>query len=111
MRYLSDKPSDNDGKAPEPKAEVPDSRKKMSDTEKIQELLKKMMAEPKISEKEYREKFATAPEIPRKRKQKPDEIEVKTEKIGKISYLIFYFIIPISIHLLLLLLLGIKKSV
>lgn len=90
VRYFSDKLSDNDGNAPENKADATDKRKRMSDTEKIQELLKKMMTEPKISEQEYTEKFATAPEIPRRRKQDLDEIEVKTEKIGK-------FIPPITI--------------
>ncbi|KAL0901214.1 hypothetical protein ABMA27_006516 [Loxostege sticticalis] len=79
-RCLSDKPSDNDGKSPENKPEVQAPKKISSETEKIQELLKKMLAEPKISEKEYREKFATAPEA-RRRKPKADEIEVKTEKI------------------------------
>ncbi|XP_063826827.1 small ribosomal subunit protein mS31 [Ostrinia nubilalis] len=80
-RFLSDKPSDNDGKAPENKPEEQETKKISSETEKIQELLKKMLAEPKISEKEYREKFATAPEIPRWRKPKADEIEVTSEKI------------------------------
>lgn len=41
-----------------------------------------MLSEPKIKESEYKEKFTTAPNIPKRRKQK-DEIEVKTEKIGK----------------------------
>lgn len=78
---MSDKPSDNDGKVPEvkPNAEEP---QKSSDnaTEKIQELLKLMMAEPKIKESEYKDNFARAPVI--QRKKKGDEIEVKTEQIG-----------------------------
>lgn len=41
-----------------------------------------MMIESKIKESEYRERFASAPDIPRRRKQRADEIEVKTEKIG-----------------------------
>lgn len=40
-----------------------------------------MLAEPKIKESEYKDKFATAPVI--QRRKKGDEIEVKTEKIGK----------------------------
>ncbi|KAM3967515.1 mitochondrial ribosomal protein S31 [Aphomia sociella] len=79
VRCLSDKPSDGDEKFPEIKTNP--EKKSDSNTEKIQELLKLMMSEPKISESEYREKFVTAPEIQRKRKQKADEIEVKTEKI------------------------------
>lgn len=80
VRCLSDKPSDSDGKVPEvqPKAAEP---QKSSDnaTEKIQELLKLMMAEPKIKESEYKDKFATAPVV--QRKKKGDEIEIKTEQI------------------------------
>lgn len=38
------------------------------------------MAEPKIKESEYKDQFATAPVIPRRRKR--DEVEVTTEKIG-----------------------------
>lgn len=85
MRGFADKPTD-DGKAPEIQAKEQTKDKKTSDnaTEKIQELLKSMMAEPKISETEYRQKFATAPEVPRRRKQK-DEISVKMEKIGNSS--------------------------
>lgn len=68
-----------------PKAAEP---KKSSDnaTEKIQELLKLMMAEPTIKESEYKDKFATAPVI--QRKKKADEIEVKTEKIG-MTYVLY----------------------
>lgn len=84
-RFFSDK-SDGDGKPTEAKAEAPDTKKKNdSNTEKIQELLKLMMAEPKISEEEYRKKFATAPDIPRRKKS--DDVEVKKEKIGKKCYL------------------------
>ncbi|XP_075976390.1 mitochondrial ribosomal protein S31 [Anticarsia gemmatalis] len=81
-RYFSDKPSDNDGKAPEaaPKAPEPQKKASESSTEKIQELLKLMMSEPKIKESEYKDKFTTAPNVPRRRKQK-DVIEVKTEQI------------------------------
>ncbi|GBO99287.1 hypothetical protein EVAR_549_1 [Eumeta japonica] len=49
--------------------------------DRIQELLKSMMQETKFKEEEYKTKFATAPVVPSKRKQKPDEIEIKTEKI------------------------------
>ncbi|KAH9628373.1 hypothetical protein HF086_015903 [Spodoptera exigua] len=80
VRCLSDKPSDGDGKVPESK-EKPAVTQKSSEnaTEKIQELLKLMLAEPKIKESEYKDKFATAPVI--QRRKKGDEIEVKTEKI------------------------------
>lgn len=40
-----------------------------------------MATEPKIKESDYKDKFATAPDIPRRHKQK-DEIEIKTQKIG-----------------------------
>lgn len=40
-----------------------------------------MMIESKIKDSEYRERFASAPDLPRRRKRE-DEIEVKTEKIG-----------------------------
>ncbi|XP_060805397.1 small ribosomal subunit protein mS31 [Amyelois transitella] len=80
-RYFSDK-SDSDENISQINKKSQDvNKKKDENTEKIQELLKSMMAQPKISESEYREKFATAPDIPRRRKQRPDEIEVKTEKI------------------------------
>ncbi|XP_059051129.1 small ribosomal subunit protein mS31 [Achroia grisella] len=78
-RCLSDKPIDGEDKTPEIKANP--EKKTDSNTEKIQELLKLMMAEPKISESEYREKFATAPDVLKNRKQKTDVIEAKTEKI------------------------------
>lgn len=78
-RCLSDKSKDNDGK---PQV-IQDAKKKTVKndpaTEKIQELLKSMMAPPKISEAEYREKFATSPDT--RRSKQADEIEVKTEKI------------------------------
>ncbi|XP_049882985.1 28S ribosomal protein S31, mitochondrial [Pectinophora gossypiella] len=80
-RCLSDKPSD-DGKPPKPENQpkTPEAQKKATDTEKIQQLLKSMLtAKPVISDDEYSKKFTVAPE--RKRKQKPDEIERKTEKI------------------------------
>ncbi|XP_030022148.1 28S ribosomal protein S31, mitochondrial [Manduca sexta] len=79
IRYFSDKPTDN-GKTPEisPKSQEQSNKKDVA-TEKIQELLKSMMAQPTIDEAEYREKFATAPGRPRR--PKDDEIEVKTEKI------------------------------
>ncbi|RVE51941.1 hypothetical protein evm_003407 [Chilo suppressalis] len=84
IRCLSDQASDNNGKVPDSTPEKAGTEKKKLDknTEKIQELLKQMLAAPKISEKEYREKFATAPERSSRRKQAADEIEeVKTEKI------------------------------
>ncbi|CAH0592840.1 unnamed protein product [Chrysodeixis includens] len=81
VRYLADKPSDNDGKVPEsePVAKTPQKTSDKASTEKIQELLKLMMAEPKIKESDYKHQFATAPVIPRRRKR--DEVEVTTEKI------------------------------
>ncbi|XP_023949761.1 28S ribosomal protein S31, mitochondrial [Bicyclus anynana] len=82
VRCLSDKPPEHDAKMPEVKAKDPKDEKKdgaESSTEKIQALLKLMMAEPQISDSEYRERFTTAPERPKK--QKPDVIEVKMEKI------------------------------
>ncbi|KAJ8736082.1 hypothetical protein PYW08_006738 [Mythimna loreyi] len=80
VRCLADKPSDSDGKAPESKAKPAEPQKSSDNaTEKIQELLKLMMAEPKIKESEYKDKFASAPVI--QRKKKSDEIEVKTEQI------------------------------
>ncbi|XP_035452973.2 28S ribosomal protein S31, mitochondrial [Spodoptera frugiperda] len=80
VRCLSDKPSDGDGKAPESKSKPAVTQKSSENaTEKIQELLKLMLAEPKIKESEYKDKFATAPVI--QRRKKGDEIEVKTEKI------------------------------
>lgn len=82
-RCLCDKGSNDDGKIPEikPKSDAePQNKSSQSSTEKIQELLKLMMAEPKIKESDYKDMFTTAPDIPRRRKQK-DEIEVKTEKI------------------------------
>lgn len=83
VRCLSDKPTD-DGKVPEIEAKQPTAAKKSSEnaTEKIQELLKSMLAAPKISEKEYAQKFATAPDPRRKNK---DMLGAKTEKIGKLS--------------------------
>ncbi|XP_053612436.1 small ribosomal subunit protein mS31 [Plodia interpunctella] len=80
-RYFSDK-SDGEEKLPQINKKTQDGPKKQEDsTEKIQELLKLMMAQPKVSDNEYSEKFVTAPSIPRRRKQKSDEIEVKTQKI------------------------------
>ncbi|KAJ0182315.1 hypothetical protein K1T71_001684 [Dendrolimus kikuchii] len=81
-RCLSDKPFDNDGKVPEVKSQDEEKRNKASDAskEKIQELLKSMLAEPKISESEYRAKFSSAPDLSQRRKKK-DELEVKTETI------------------------------
>ncbi|XP_046959317.1 28S ribosomal protein S31, mitochondrial [Vanessa cardui] len=82
VRCLADKPpSDHDGKISEIKTKDSKEQNKSteSSTEKIQALLKLMMSEPKISESEYREKFATAPE--RQKKPKPDVLEVKMEKI------------------------------
>ncbi|CAG9796363.1 unnamed protein product [Diatraea saccharalis] len=83
IRCLSDQASDNNGQPPESKAVGKNVEKKNLDknTEKIQELLKQMLTPPKISEKEYSEKFATAPERPSKRKLASDEIEMKIEKI------------------------------
>lgn len=83
LRCFSEKPTD-DGKLPETQPKHQEEKNKISTnaTEKIQELLKSMMAEPKISEAEYRERFATAPDIPKRQKQE-DEISVKMEKMGK----------------------------
>ncbi|CAG9581762.1 unnamed protein product [Danaus chrysippus] len=79
MRCLSDKVPEHDAGIPEIKTKNAKDQKKSSDaTDKIQSLLKSMMAEPKISDSEYRERFTTAPE--RRKKQKADE-EVKIEKI------------------------------
>ncbi|VVC95229.1 unnamed protein product [Leptidea sinapis] len=77
VRCLSDKPPENDGKIPEVKIK---SKEKNDDTstDKIQSLLKSMMIEPKLSQKEYAEKFTLAPE---RKKREPGELEVKTEKI------------------------------
>lgn len=77
VRSLSDKPDDD--KVPNIKPKEPAASKKSSEnaTEKIQQLLKSMLAEPKISEKEYAEKFATAPDPRRKKEVK------KIENIGK----------------------------
>ncbi|XP_047520064.1 28S ribosomal protein S31, mitochondrial-like [Pieris napi] len=75
-RLLSGTPPDqtNDGKIPEIK---PKSQEKQNEsTTKIQELLKKMLAEPKISQEEYEKKFVVAPE-----RKKRDTIEVKKENI------------------------------
>lgn len=88
VRRLSDIPKDTDTKVLDEPVKNEKTKKlrttsqgdSESATEKIQELLKSMMSGPKFDESEYREKFATAPEITRRRKQK-DEIEVKTEKI------------------------------
>ncbi|XP_045490821.1 28S ribosomal protein S31, mitochondrial [Colias croceus] len=76
-RCLSEKPPEHDGKIPEIKSKK-EEKKDDSSTEKIQALLKQMLAEPKISQKEYSEKFTVAPE--RKRRE-PDVIETKMEKI------------------------------
>lgn len=86
-RCLSDKPSDSDGKAPEntikeKKTKDTKDKKASESTEKIQALLKMMLEKPKISQQEYEEEFTVAAERPKRRKQRPDEIEVKTEKIG-----------------------------
>ncbi|CAG9135912.1 unnamed protein product [Plutella xylostella] len=86
-RCLSDKSSDADGKLPDVKKgkKALENSDKNDDsiakTEKIQNLLKNMMVENKLKDNEYREMFATAPEVRKKRQQKPDEIEVKTEQI------------------------------
>ncbi|KOB69105.1 Mitochondrial ribosomal protein S31, partial [Operophtera brumata] len=79
VRCLSDKPTD-DGKVPEIEAKDTTAVKKSSEnaTEKIQELLRSMLAAPTITEKEYAQKFATAPDPRRKNK---DVLETKTEKI------------------------------
>lgn len=87
-RCLSDKPSDSDGKAPENKIKDTSSsenkeKRASESTEKIQALLKLMLEKPKVSQQEYEEQFTVAAERPRRRKQRSDEIEVKTEKIGK----------------------------
>lgn len=84
MRCLSDKSKD-DGKTPEINAKEDTNEKKKSENlqEKIQELLKSMMAEPKISEAEYREKFATIPDMPKQAK-KEEEVTIKMDKIGKL---------------------------
>ncbi|XP_034837684.1 small ribosomal subunit protein mS31 [Maniola hyperantus] len=83
VRCLSDKPPEHEAKMPEIKQKDQKDEKKEagteSSTEKIQALLKLMMAEPKMSDSEYREKFTTAPERPKR--PKPDVIEVKMEKI------------------------------
>jgi hypothetical protein len=53
-----------------------------SSTEKIQDLLKKMMAEPKIPEHEYKDKFSSPPEkVPKRRKVAKMS---KSEIIGKL---------------------------
>lgn len=82
MRCLSDKPAD-DGKTNEIKQSenVPASKKSSENAkEKIQQLLKKMLAEPTISEEEYAKKFTTAPDHRRKK----DVFETKAGKIGKL---------------------------
>ncbi|XP_039756707.1 28S ribosomal protein S31, mitochondrial isoform X2 [Pararge aegeria] len=83
VRCLSDKPPEHDSKMPEIKSRDKKDEKKDTDTEssteKIQALLKLMLADPKISDSEYRERFTTAPERPKR--QKPDVLEVKMEKI------------------------------
>ncbi|XP_050348963.1 28S ribosomal protein S31, mitochondrial [Nymphalis io] len=82
VRCLSDKPpSGHDGNKSEIKTKDSKEQNKSNEdsTAKIQALLKLMMSEPKISESEYRERFATAPE--RQKKRKPDVLEVKMEKI------------------------------
>lgn len=42
-----------------------------------------MMAAPKIDQKEYNEKFTTAPEVTRKKKQKAESVESKSQKLGE----------------------------
>lgn len=85
-RCLSDKSFDNDGKMSDIKVkdeETSSKKDKSSEAkEKIQELLKSMLAEPKISESEYRAKFSTAPDLSHRRKKK-DELDVKIENIGE----------------------------
>lgn len=82
MRCLSEKPPEKDGKIANIEEKDDKAQNKTENaTEKIQALLKSMMAAPKISENEYTEKFTVAPE--RNRKPKGDEIERKTQKIGK----------------------------
>lgn len=82
IRCLSDKPPDHDTKIPEIKSkeQKQEDTKSESSTEKIQALLKSMLAEPKITESEYREKFTTAPDRPKKPKR--DAVEVEMAKIG-----------------------------
>ncbi|XP_038207860.1 28S ribosomal protein S31, mitochondrial [Zerene cesonia] len=76
-RCLSEKPPEHDAKIPEIKSKNNES-KDDSSTEKIQALLKQMLAEPRISQKEYSEKFTVAPE---RKKREPDVIESNTEQI------------------------------
>ncbi|CAK1540275.1 unnamed protein product [Leptosia nina] len=77
VRLLSEKPPENDNKMPEIKRRNSEQNDDAS-KEKIQELLKKMMMAPKISQQEYEEKFTLAPE---RKIPEPGEYEVKTEKI------------------------------
>ncbi|XP_014368746.2 28S ribosomal protein S31, mitochondrial [Papilio machaon] len=82
VRCLSETPPEKDGKVPniEKKDDkVQNKSNSENPTEKIQALLKSMMAAPKISESEYKEKFTVAPE--RKRKPKGDDVEKNTQKI------------------------------
>ncbi|CAH2050805.1 unnamed protein product, partial [Iphiclides podalirius] len=83
VRCLSEKPPEKDGNPPnlKPMDEnvQTETSKSESSTEKIQELLKSMMAAPKINETEYKEKFTTAPEIPRQKKQKAESIQDKSK--------------------------------
>ncbi|KAL4716824.1 hypothetical protein ACJJTC_012635 [Scirpophaga incertulas] len=83
VRFFSDKSSENDGKCSDSKTNPKDMKQRSSDSskEKIQDLLKLMLSESKISEKEYRDKFVTAPEKPPKVKKESGVIETKTEKI------------------------------
>lgn len=95
-RCLSDKPSDSDGKTPESKIKgtnIEKKEKKASEsTEKIQSLLKMMLEKPKLSQQEYEEQFTVAAVKPRRRKQRDDEIEVKTERIGTCNLNILTYI-------------------
>ncbi|XP_068626748.1 small ribosomal subunit protein mS31 [Battus philenor] len=85
VRYVSEKPPEDDKQLLENKVKDDKAQNKNPDTasqtEKIQALLKSMMSAPKISENEYRAKFTTASEIPKKPKLVDDEIERKSEKI------------------------------
>ncbi|CAK1602379.1 unnamed protein product [Parnassius mnemosyne] len=84
VRCLSEKPPESEGNSINLQTKDQEEQKKNAkdtQTEKIQALLKSMMTAPKINESEYRQKFATAPEIPRKRKQKTDGIEETTQNI------------------------------
>ncbi|KPI95103.1 28S ribosomal protein S31, mitochondrial [Papilio xuthus] len=78
VRCLSEKPPEKDGKVPnveDKNDKVQNKSNSENPTEKIQALLKSIMAAPKISEK----KLTVAPE--RKQKPKVDDTERNTQKI------------------------------